>query len=109
MHDGRLRTHPPVCPPFLFPPAPPEAGALQPGTHVGIPLHHGPDELAAIVLDHGHDRSLVDPQVFGVHPPDAAHAFAMPGGNVIVEARVEGVREAVLAVDITTVALVHFL
>src|SRR5262249_36407701 len=52
----------------LCEPAAGEARALQSAPDVRIALHELPDEAAAIVLDHRHDRALVDAEVVGVDP-----------------------------------------
>ena len=49
--------------------------------------------------------ALVDAQVVAGHPADAADALAVLERHVVVEARVERIDEAVLAVDVAAVAL----
>src|SRR5215472_17871432 len=49
-------------------PAARESGALQPLAQVRIRAHHPPDEIAAVVLDHGEDRPLVDTDIVSVDP-----------------------------------------
>src|SRR5262245_3627192 len=51
-------------------PAAGEARALQAATDVRIALHQLPDEAAAVVLDHRHDRPLVDAEIVAVDPAD---------------------------------------
>src|SRR5262245_42482904 len=51
-------------------PAAGEACALQAATNVRVTLHQLPDEPAAIVLDHRHDRALVDAEIVAVDPAD---------------------------------------
>src|SRR6516225_8567226 len=58
-------------------PAARESGALQPLTEVRIGAHHPPDEIAAVVLDHGDDRALVDPDVVRVNPAGVAAPAAV--------------------------------
>src|SRR5437867_4770647 len=61
-----------------------------------ILLHGFPHQAAAVVLDHGDDRSLIDAQVVDVEP-------------AVLVARVEGVCESVLTIQVRTVAPLHFL
>src|SRR5437870_11600702 len=54
--------------PRLPQPAALEPGPLEAAPQVGIAAHDTPHELAAVVLDHGHDRPLIDPEVIRVDP-----------------------------------------
>src|SRR6516225_7254883 len=53
-------------------PAAREPGALQPLAKVRIGAHHAPDEIAAVVLDHGEDRPLIDTDIVRVDPAGVA-------------------------------------
>jgi hypothetical protein len=90
-------------------PAALEPGALEAEADVLVALHDVPDQLGAVVLDHRDDRALVDAEIVAGDPADTANAAAVPQRHVVVEARIERIEEAVLAVDVRAVALVHFL
>src|SRR5262245_26998398 len=49
-------------------PAAADARAAQPVSDVRALAGQAPDQLAALVLDHEHDRALVDPEVPGRDP-----------------------------------------
>src|SRR5678816_2284338 len=77
-----------------------EARALQAATNVRIALHQLPDETAAIVLDHRHDRALVDAEVVAVDPADVLDNLAVTQRHVGErEARVHRIEEAVLLIQ----------
>ena len=78
-------------------PAAGEAGALQAGPDVRIGVHHPPDHVAAVILDHREDRPLVDAEVVAIDPAESGNAAAMRQRSVEIEVQVERVEKAVLA------------
>src|SRR6516164_6580445 len=78
-------------------PAAGEAGALEALPNVRVVAHYAPDEIAAVILDHGENRSLIDADVVLIHPRSGLRLTGLPRGRrgARGEARVEGVEEAV--------------
>src|SRR5262245_56102924 len=78
-----------------------ENGTLQAATAVRIALHQMPDESAAVVLDHRHDRPLVDAEVVAVDPADVLDELTVTQRHVGEgEARVHRIEEAVLLIQV---------
>ena len=73
----------------MFKPTAGESGLLQSADNVLIFPHRFPDQIGAIVLDHRDDRSLIDAEVIGVEPTDAAYDFAVARCYVEVERWIE--------------------
>src|SRR5690606_10520215 len=90
-------------------PAAAEAGTLQAGADVRALLHHRPHELVAVVGDHRQDRPLVDADVVAGHPALAGDDAPGLERDVVVEAGVERVQEAVAGVQVVAVAAEHLL
>src|SRR6202051_3902215 len=85
--------------PPAFEPCPLEAAA-----HMGVAPHDPPDESAAVVLDRGDGQPLIDTQIIGVEPTDTRNPPPAPDERyVVVEARIEGVDEAVSRVNVLPV------
>src|SRR5213592_3538782 len=72
-----------------------ESHPLEASDDVLIVLHRAPDQPAAVVLDHGEDRSLVDAEVVAVEPAEDGIDDAPLHGHRRGERWVEGVAEAV--------------
>src|SRR5712691_7518379 len=72
-----------------------EPSSLESPNNVGIPPHHAPHEIGAVVLDHRQNRPLIDAEVVDVEPAerriDGAGLLLAGGG----ERGIEGVEEAV--------------
>src|SRR5207237_3855198 len=94
--------------PRLPQPAALEPGALEAAPQVGIAAHDTPHELAAVVLDHGHDRPLIDPEVIRVDPA-GRRLLWRPRLRLrrAAEARIERIPESVCRVEGRTEAMVH--
>src|SRR5690606_21093092 len=90
-------------------PAPAEAGPFQAGADVRALLHHRPHEFVPVVGDHGQDRPLVDADVVAGHPALAGDDASGLERDVVVEAGIERVQEAVAGVQVVAVAAVHLL
>src|SRR5262245_6008269 len=52
-------------------PAARKTGLLETTSHIGVLAGDTPDHLAPVVLDHRHDRSLVDAEIVLVDPAEA--------------------------------------
>src|SRR5664280_46979 len=78
-----------------------EPAALEPGASETAPQGHAlahvvPDELVAVVADHGEDRALVDPEIVPRDPAERWIDMAVGEGDVGGgEAAVERVEESV--------------
>src|SRR5262245_54089909 len=81
-------------------PATGEAGALQAAADVRISLHDRPDETAAVILDHRHDRPLVNAEIVARDPADVVDDLAVTQRHLGErEARVHRVEEPVLLIQ----------
>src|SRR5207253_5972642 len=89
-------------------PAAGEAGSLQTPPEMRVLLHDAPDQRRALVFDHRADGSLVDAEIVDVHPAESRDGTAMTHRYVETEARVEGVEEAVLGINVLPETPMHF-
>src|SRR5258708_2388836 len=93
--------------PRLRQPAALESGALEAAPHVGIAAHDTPHELTAVVLDHGHDRPLIDPEIIRVDPGGRRLRLGWwPRLRRAGEARIERSPKSVCRVEGRTEAMV---
>src|SRR5687767_13096436 len=74
---------------LLIEPSTGETSALESTHDVRIRAHRSPDEIRPVVLYHRDDRPLVDSQVIGVEPANAAHHTPVLRLQVDVERRIE--------------------
>src|SRR5437879_6065523 len=94
--------------PRLPQPAALEPGPLEAAPQVGIAAHDTPHELAAVVLDHGHDRPLIDPEVIRVDPAGRRLLWrARLRVRRAAEARIERLPEAGCRAEGGSEAMVH--
>ena len=86
---------------FHFPSHPPaKSRALQSANDMRILAHRLPHQLAAVVLDHRHDRTFVDAEVVDVEPALCGIDAAVLELLGRAQRRIEGVEEAVLRIEI---------
>src|SRR5258708_14790007 len=85
-------------------PAAREPRALEAAPDMRILPHRAPHEVAAMVLDHGDDRSLVDAEIVIIDPAEARNATPVMQRHVVVEARIECIEKSILRVDMLAVA-----
>src|SRR5205807_10265499 len=94
--------------PRLPQPAALEPGALEAAPQVGIAAHDTPHEVAPVVLDHGYDRPLIDPEVIRVDPAGRRLLWRRRLRLLrAAEARIERIPESVCRVEGRTEAMVH--
>src|SRR5262249_17909794 len=89
-------------------PAARKPGALQAADDVLVLPHGLPDEAAPVVLDHGEDRPLIDPQVVDIEPTEIRVDLAARHPLARSEGGIEGVEKAVFRVEMVAVAAAHF-
>src|SRR5439155_4593489 len=76
-------------------PAAVESGALEPAPDHRVLTQRPPHQTAPIVLDHGDDRALIDPQLIVVEPAHPRRHAPLGDRYVDVQRRIERVHEAV--------------
>jgi len=50
-----------------------------------VAAHHPPDELAAVILEHGEDRALIDAEIVARHPAEPRDRAAVARPDVGIE------------------------
>src|SRR4029077_19512793 len=84
-------------------PAAGESRALEALLQVGTATHHSPHQVAAIVLDHGEDRPLIDADVVRVNPAGVSQPRLLARRTAI--SGVEGIQKPIHGIDGSTKAM----
>src|SRR5580704_12257023 len=87
---------------MILQPAALEAGALETPPDVLIIPHDAPDEVAAVVLEHGENRPLVDAEIVLIEPARRGRSW-----RAAAHGEIEGIAKAVGRVDGVTEAPAH--
>src|SRR6185312_16786749 len=83
-----------------------KSGFFQSRDDVRIGSHRPPDQIRSIVLDHGDDRALIDPQIISIEPTESGRDATVLR-RAAHQRRIEIIDESIGRKKIVAVFLAH--